>query len=737
MTQHKFKGMFVRGDEIQAIFEGGYGFRSSDFGTTWYPMSGVPSSAEDIGFDIADERNSVIGADGILYTFSGASGEVFTYKQGVSISGVVTQIDVDMDSAVAVVGTDQKLYKTISWGNSVMELLDEPVTDVALGGNYLAEVRTPSISGLLLLTEADYAYSGLVASPTGDLWYRVHLKDATYIQRMVFGSGYAFFNMENVPIGALNGVAEVRLKSWIGATGGAISEWVTCPDAPFGYSWNRVVTFFSTIDDNNDVYLGGEDANFYKYNLISGTYTKKANKYSFYPGHCAFVTRGNKIYWGQSNHIRIYNKTTDAWESVSSAAPYGQQVEAICFEDSNTIWAVCTGVGGVSKVLKYTISTDTWTEYSNSTGSTARGRAAYFDVANGKVWFSSAVQSKYWSYEIATDTYTQHTATGLNGGYFLFNDATQDGRFWCCEVWDYPSQGPFGVWNVITGTPYNEVIPYNSQGNDLRSGGEVRRQRTIGAKGGQTVIVHSHDWTPKPVFRKCTGGDLAEAQQFLKSGGSQYSTPRLEFSDTETYLLGACCLDPYTSEPWTISGVNALIAGIDLQAPAVGDVASGVCRCDQIFLEVYDRGKNIGVVGSAPVDRYTAISCANTLINKAYPATKGGKLNYVDVYVKYDMTDVKIATFYSAGGSTYSTRAYVVVGSLSAGYHRITANIDIQIGDFIGVYASTGTIAADYGFVSNEQAVKASGDKIPCTGETFTAVDATYKYIPSIRGVIF
>jgi len=132
-----FKGLFNRGDEIQAIFEGGVGYRSPDFGVTWYEMEDEPITGRDVGFDASNEQESFIGASGVLYKFDYAEGEIFYYAQGAAISGVVSCIDVDPVTPVAVVGTSEKLYKTVDFGATVHEWKSIPVAGVAIGGNFI------------------------------------------------------------------------------------------------------------------------------------------------------------------------------------------------------------------------------------------------------------------------------------------------------------------------------------------------------------------------------------------------------------------------------------------------------------------------------------------------------------------------------------------------------------------------------------------------------------------------
>lgn len=139
----EFAGMFIRDVEIQAVFNGGEAYRSPDFGVNWYDMTGEPTAGVDIGFDILDETNSFIGSDGYLYTAESGVGGGLNYSQAAAINGLTTQIDVDWDSQLAIIGTDQALHKTTDFGATVKVILNQNITDCALGGEVLVE-QVPS-----------------------------------------------------------------------------------------------------------------------------------------------------------------------------------------------------------------------------------------------------------------------------------------------------------------------------------------------------------------------------------------------------------------------------------------------------------------------------------------------------------------------------------------------------------------------------------------------------------------
>jgi len=239
----EFKGLFCRGDEIQAVFADGRGYRSPDFGANWYAMEGEPITTRDVGFDILNEEESFLGASGQLYPFLSAAGEIFTYAAGATVSGEVTRIDVDWDSKIAVVGTSEKLYKTPDFGTTVYEYLDKPVTDVALGGNEVALYEDPPTSGYILSVNGDcdiyyksgfYGWRGQPDQPTGSYWLNVRYRNTEWYPNtwgyfagtflwndMNLVTIQATFTMENLPtsgyaICSSRGIAEVRVLNYCG-----------------------------------------------------------------------------------------------------------------------------------------------------------------------------------------------------------------------------------------------------------------------------------------------------------------------------------------------------------------------------------------------------------------------------------------------------------------------------------------------------------------------------------------
>ncbi len=130
-------GLYVKGNEIQVLFGSAGGFRSPDFGATWYSMLGEPSSSVDIAFSRNSERRSVIVASSNLYKYSSGITD-FTYIAGASIAGTPKVIDADPEDELMVVGTTSNLYQTADWGSTVNIIKSGVnVKSAALGGGYL------------------------------------------------------------------------------------------------------------------------------------------------------------------------------------------------------------------------------------------------------------------------------------------------------------------------------------------------------------------------------------------------------------------------------------------------------------------------------------------------------------------------------------------------------------------------------------------------------------------------
>ncbi len=210
----KLKGLFLRGDELQIVCSG-TAYRSPDFGSTWYAFNGFPVSGHDVGFDARDSEYSFIGANGQIFTVSGVSGETYSLIGGAVITGETTDIDVDPESDIAMIGTTSKLYKTINWGRTAYAILDQPVAGVALGGRTLANYSLPPVSGYILLPNADDGISagtwnwhkcttGIGCDTTLDGTWHNYVRGEDALKYLFWGSlwsgpSWANFYFDNLP----------------------------------------------------------------------------------------------------------------------------------------------------------------------------------------------------------------------------------------------------------------------------------------------------------------------------------------------------------------------------------------------------------------------------------------------------------------------------------------------------------------------------------------------------------
>ena len=132
-----------------------------------------------------------------------------------------------------------------------------------------------------------------------------------------------------------------------------------------------------------------------------------------------------------------------------------------------------------------------------------------------------------------------------------------------------------------------------------------------------------------------------------------------------------------------ILSVNVLAVDIDIGMPAI------------------NRGSSFGVF---------------TIINSGNPANTAGTITNVEIWALGNLSNCEVATFYGSG-TTYSTRDYETIGTVTSGSKQtFGVDLDVEIGDFIGIYYTAGNVERDTsGF---EGCWSKSGDLIPCANET-------------------
>jgi len=99
-------------------------------------------------------------------------------------------------------------------------------------------------------------------------------------------------------------------------------------------------------------------------------------------------------------------------------------------------------------------------------------------------------------------------------------------------------------------------------------------------------------------------------------------------------------------------------------------------------------------IGSEAVSQSNSTSSDYTLISKVNPANKAGYLTRVEIYAKSNISGCKVGTFYNISGTTYKCRDSAVIGDVPSGSKQsfTELNIEVQTGDFIGIYFSGGSI---------------------------------------------
>lgn len=153
-----------------------------------------------------------------------------------------------------------------------------------------------------------------------------------------------------------------------------------------------------------------------------------------------------------------------------------------------------------------------------------------------------------------------------------------------------------------------------------------------------------------------------------------------------------------------------------------GDVVKkyNVTSSTKFITDPEPSGSSLTFIGSEAINRPNRFNFDHyTIINCTSSAQVSGNINEVKIYVNTKMTSVKIATFYKITAGHYSTRDYVYIGSVVSGENIIlNCNLDVEVGDYIGISAYTGAI--DLGSVYGAEAYSAKRINIPCTNAEFT-----------------
>ena len=139
-------------------------------------------------------------------------------------------------------------------------------------------------------------------------------------------------------------------------------------------------------------------------------------------------------------------------------------------------------------------------------------------------------------------------------------------------------------------------------------------------------------------------------------------------------------------------------------------------------------------IGPGATDEAVALVGGYTYIEITNPANATGILTSIEIWANIDLTGCKVGTF-SGTGTSYTPRDVVTIGNVTSGSKQTFTEdsesapiaIDVETGDFIGIYWATG------GKVDGKAGVNhyyKSGDQFAAGEQTYTAEN----YILSIYG---
>ena len=213
-------------------------------------------------------------------------------------------------------------------------------------------------------------------------------------------------------------------------------SWVS--EASWPEAWSQI--FFSPIVVSGSqyiVYAGGYNVTkFYKYNIDADAWTELAAPPGVIYGAISMSPDGTKLAAHAVNGsvLFIYSIAGNSWTS-SAAAPSIVGVEATnlyptVWTDNDTIWCEARNANTtIAKCLKYVVSTDTWSQYTNSITTGVSNAQAIGITPDGTTLYFGQIAFYYRSYKyvISTDTYS--VAVDLPSSYY-FAAASDQNRLW-------------------------------------------------------------------------------------------------------------------------------------------------------------------------------------------------------------------------------------------------------------------------------------------------------------------
>lgn len=128
-------------------------------------------------------------------------------------------------------------------------------------------------------------------------------------------------------------------------------------------------------------------------------------------------------------------------------------------------------------------------------------------------------------------------------------------------------------------------------------------------------------------------------------------------------------------------------------------------------------------IGEAAIDRTNVItSRLYTHICKGNPADGTGKITQINIYPATTLYNVEVATFFEVTPNHFSTRDTAIIGNIGAGSQSVSVELDVQAGDFIGIYSTGPSGQMEYSPGGYGGLIWLNSDQIPCTNVDFGTV---------------
>lgn len=125
-------------------------------------------------------------------------------------------------------------------------------------------------------------------------------------------------------------------------------------------------------------------------------------------------------------------------------------------------------------------------------------------------------------------------------------------------------------------------------------------------------------------------------------------------------------------------------------------------------------------MGNPPFSVSSGLGLAGyTLVDSKTASNGAGKITSVEMYTDTGgLAGCEIGIFYVVSGNNLTCRSYVALGTVAAGYTQHDVDLDVEIGDYIGIRYTSGDISYNTATPGNWYI---NSDQIPCTNVTFSA----------------